>query len=328
MADLIPTYTFEGDEIFALHEGKVIASGKDMKTVEGDAVKYLDSLKTTRDKATKEQAKKTATHIVSPSGLKGEILGRVPDVWGEQVTARFENGQIGTFTIHGEEVDWVTERTASTGDPAVKLAKRLDADFEHDKDSLAARHEELRSIVREAHRLIQQGVPYVAQVKIDETRTAAEHEMRSVKEALDHLEAADEEAFQPPVFTPQVVEQADLGRAQGDSWLDVTTQLMIDEGEGQNYENLLREGPALFVGDLDTGALADAGVTREMALSHIVSKTASFEGEEVEEYRNQFIARVELERRTELGQRKEANKKEAAAEQEVHTNAPDDALFL
>ena len=50
MSNLTATYTFEGDQIFAIHENKVIAKGTDMEKVESDAVEYLDSLKEGRDK--------------------------------------------------------------------------------------------------------------------------------------------------------------------------------------------------------------------------------------------------------------------------------------
>lgn len=327
MTDLIATYSFDGDEIFAHHAGAIIASGTDMKKVETDATEYLDGLKTTRDQVAKENAKKKATHIISPNGVRGEIISRVSNVWGEQeVTARFEQGRISTFKIHGEQdVQWVTEKTASAKDPSEALAKRLASDFEFDRDSLAARHVELGDIAKEAHRLASAGASYLTEAKLDEIKLSAEAERRQVKEAIDHLDDADIEAYRPP--TPVVAEQADMGAAAGNSWLDVTAQDMIAEAEGQDFEKELAEGPAMFVTDLDTGALADGGVTREMALAHITSKTAGFAGEEVEDYRERFIARVEVARRHELASRKTTSKKEAAATQEIEANVPDEALF-
>lgn len=84
----------------------------------------------------------------------------------------------------------------------------------------------------------------------------------------------------------------------------------------------------MFVTDLETGALADTGVTRELAVAHVVSKTAGFAGEEIEDYREKFVARVEVARRHELASRKETTKKEAATRTEVESNAPDEALFM
>jgi hypothetical protein len=256
MSDLTPTYTFEGEEIFAIHEGKVIASGTDMGKVESDAVEYLDSLKTTREQVAKDQAKKTATHIITPNGVKGTILNRVPDMWGEQVTARFENGEVAQFTVHGEtDVQWVTERTASTAaNPAEGLEQRLASDYQHDRGSLSKRLGELRDIAVESHRLIQSGAPYNIEIRLDQVKVAAEHEAQQVKEALDHLDSADAEVFSAP--KPIVVEQADLGHS-GDaagSWLDTVTNDMIAEAEGVDFEKLLAEGPSVFVTELDNGA--------------------------------------------------------------------------
>lgn len=329
MSDLTPTYAFEEDQIFAIHEGKVIASGTKFAEVEQTAVEYLESLQGERKTAAKEKAKKKATHIITPNGLKGEILGRDPDIWGETVTARFENGRIAAYSIHGEEdVQWVTEKTASYSDPAAKLAAVLEEEFEHDRKSLAARVASLRDVAIECHRLVANGASYPTEVKLDQIKIAAEAESRQIKEAIDHLDSADAEIFQAPQHTPQAVEQADMGTGAGNSWLDVTVQDMIDESEGVDHDKLLAEGPSLFVADLDTGALADVGVTRELAVAHVTSKTAGFQGEEIEDYREKFIARVEVARRHELAARKETTKKEAAAKEEVQTNAPDEALFM
>jgi hypothetical protein len=329
MSDLIPTYTFEGEEIFAIHEGRVIASGTKMAEVEKSAVDYLDSLKNERASAAKSEAKKKATHIITPNGLKGEILGRNPDVWGDQVTARFENGRIATFAVHGEEdVQWITEKTASFSDPTARLSAVIEESFEHDRESLAARVAALADVAIECHRLITAGASYPTEVKLDQIKIAAEAESRQVKEALDHLDSADAEAFRAPEFTPRVAEQADMGTGAGNSWLDVTTQEMIEESEAIDHDKLLQEGPSMFVTDLETGALADTGVTRELAVAHVVSKTAGFVGEEIEDYREKFVARVEVARRHELASRKETTKKEAATRTEVESNAPDEALFM
>lgn len=330
MSDLTATYIFEGGEILAFHEGKVIASGTDMKKVESDAVEYLDSLKTTREQVAKDNAKRTATHIITPNGVKGTILTRVPDMWGEQVTARFENGEVRQFTVHGEtDVSWITERTASTAaNPAEELEQRLASEYQHDRSSLVQRVNDLRDIAVEAHRLAAAGAPYNIEVKLDQVKIAAEHEAREVKEALDHLDAADATIFQAP--KPIVYEQADLGHgadASG-SWLDTVTDEMIAESEGTDYDKLLDEGPSVFVTELDNGALADTGTTREMAMSHIMAKTAAFVGDEVQDYREKFISRVEVARRHELASRKDSTKKEAAVQEELQTNAPDDALFM
>jgi hypothetical protein len=329
MNDYSPTFTFEGDQVFAIYGGQVIASGTDMDSVESEAVEYLDSLKGTHENTAKENAKKAATHIITPNGVKGEILGRTPDLWGEQLTIRLANGSITRYTVHGEtDVDWVTEKKTSASNPATALKDRLATDFERDVDSLSARYKELGDISIEAHRLASAGAPYSVQVELDQVRVAAEAEARQIKEAIDHLDSADAESFIPDApFAPSVVEQADLG-GHSDDWLDAVTNDMIAETEEVDTDKLLSEGPALFVTELDNGALADTGVTREMALAHVTAKTAGFTGEEIDEYRQTFIARVEVSRRHELASRKEVTKKTAAAEEQTYADVPDDVMFL
>lgn len=328
MTDLVPEYTFEGSEIFAIHEGHVIASGTDMEKVESDAVDYLENLKGKRDGEDKAKAKKSATHIITPNGVKAQILSRTAGIYGEEISVRLDNGQFATYQTHPED-KYVTENTKTAGatNPVTKLATTLDTDFEHDKISLRARHAELGEVAREAHRLIVAGAPYSVQVELDGIRTAAEVEARQVKEALDHLEDADTESFIPSApFEPQVAIQADMGHSN--SWLDTVSQDMIAESEAVDHNKLMSEGPELMVSDLETPALADTGVTREMAFAHVMAKTAGFQGEEVDAYREQFVARVEQARRTELAERKATTKKEAAVVKEAEVEAPDDALFM
>lgn len=334
MAELTPHYSFEGDEVFALFEGKVIASGtKDkMAAVEQSALEYLESLNIERKQAAAEEKKRVATHIITPNGVKGEILGRAPSIWGEQVTARFENGIVDTFDIHaGSQVDWVREnkKIAGAGDPVSKLSAILDTPYEHDKDTLRKRLETLAQVAREARAHIANGAPYHSELELDKIVVAAEAEGIEVGEVLDHLESADMEAYAPPApFEMGVAEQASLGRGATDNWLDVTAENMLNESAGTDYEKLLQEGPSVFVTELDDGALADTGVTRDMAIAHITSKTAGYTGDDVDEFRQTFVARTEVARRHELADRKTNVHKEAAQEQEVLDNVIDDALFL
>lgn len=326
------TYTFEGDEIFAIHEGRVVASGTDMPEVEGDAVKYLNSLTSQRDEKVASEKRKKATHIVSPNGLKGEILGRTPTIWGNEITVRFENGTISKFAAHSEselKVEWVNEKAQKTASSGLveRLASQLEEDYSHDHHSLVARHDELIVIAREASNLINEGsASHSTEIRLDQIVAAADYERGQVKEAIDYLEGAEAEIIGPPKPEYQVAEQASMGYEN--NWLDNITQEMIEETEGQDFDTLLAEGPALFTTELDNGALADAATTQEMAYSHIVSKTAGFTGEEVESYREQFVAQVEVARRSELASRQETIHKEAAAEQETYDNVPDEALFM
>lgn len=328
LKDLKPTYAFEGDLVLAFHEGRKIASGTVFSAVEKDALEYLESLA----KEKKETAKKTATHIVSPSGLEGTIISRINTVWGEDITVRFANGEIRTLETHGGDpsIQYFSKQTkVASGGPIVELKAALDADCAGDHRSLAARLNELDRIAKTAETLIVGGVSYADEHDLDQIRLAADFEQREVKDAIEHLNASDAEAFVPPApFTMGVAEQADMGRAHGDSWLDNTANEMIAESEKQDFEKILDEEPALFATELETGTLADQGSTREMAYAHIVAKTAGFAGDDVDEYRQAFVARVELARRAELATRKDTLQKEATAKHEELDSGTDEALFL
>jgi hypothetical protein len=330
--DFTATYSFDGDTIYAIHEGKVIASGTDMPEVESDAVKYLEARKQEFKVTEKTAAKKRATHVITPNGLEGEILGRTPTMWGEEVTVRLANGNIHSFQTHGEDqMEWVTknEKTAANAGIVAGLKAKLDEDYAHDKASLSARHADLDVLVRTASQHIANGAPYSEEMALDELVLAASYEARQVKEALDHLDAVDAEAMERQPFIPRAAPaQADLGRGANDNWLDVVHDDIIRENEGVDYDQLLHEGPAMFVTELETPALADAGTTREMALSHIAEKTAGYVGDEVEEYRSAWIARAEVARRQELASRKETLTREAAKVEETISDAPDEALFM
>jgi hypothetical protein len=326
MGSLAPTFAFEGDQVYALFEGRVIAKGKADKVdeVEKTAVEYLDALDTERKAAAKQSAVRKATHVITPNGLKGQILGKVDGLWTDEITVRFENGEIRTMAAH-PETQYLTEHTAS-GTPAEALKARLDADFDRSKAGLRDRVAELEDIRRTASTLIAKGAAYEHQRDLDQIVVAAEHEAVEVGDALQHLEQVDAEAMRPPTMDYGVAEQADLGPGAGNNWLDHTVQDMIDEAQGTDFDKLVTEGPALFVTELDNGALADAGTTREMALSHVVSKTAGYEGDGVDEYRELFLARTEQARRQELAARVDRTEKTAAAEENLD-DVPDEALF-
>jgi hypothetical protein len=330
MATYTPTFVREGSQILAFFEDRVIASGTSFAKVEESAVDYLDNLSKERDGVAAEKKKSSATHIVTPSGLKGEILGRHDGQWGEKlITVRLENGRIARYEAHAgndEKIDYQRIEAAQSESALEYLEKTLNEVPEGSKESLAHRITVLDGLVVKAGSVIQSGVANADEIKLNDIVIAAEHEKREVKEALEHLEQADAETFSPPApYDFGVAEQADLGRSNG-TWLDDTVDEMVAESEAQDFDKLLTEEPGQFVTELDTGALGDAAVTRELALSHIVSKTAGLRGEELEKYRSQFLAKVELARRDELKDRKQ-HVKEAAVAKEASDDFPDEALF-
>jgi hypothetical protein len=328
MGKQYPTYVRDNGEVLAFFEGRVIARSPSFAKTEETAVDYLDNLQKKRDENTEEKVRKAATHVTTPNGLKGEILSRVDGIWGEkELTVRFENGRIAKFSSHGGEV-YSNERSASTATtPIAALREELDGSYDHNVEGLTERTKGLSSIVRTASSLLEKGASYSDESDLHKIVLEAEHEKGEVESALDYLKQADAEVIDPirPEFK---AEQADFGHSKDNNWLDHTVQEMIDESEGINFDQVLEEEPPLFAAELETGTLADQGATAEMALSHITAKTAAFQGPEVEAYREKYVGAVEMARRAELADRKEAMHKQASEEQSQATDAPDEALFL
>lgn len=334
MTTLAPTFVREGNQVLAFFEDQLIAQGTVFAKVEESALEYLEGLDLDRNTKDVERKKARATHIVTPNGLKGEILGNHTGTWGEKlITVRLENGRIARFEAHAgndKDIEYQTIEAAAPESALEYLESTLNEVPEGTKESLASRIDSLDQLVVAATEF-QRHASYEDQRKASEIVISAEHEKREVRDALSHLELADAEAFAPPApFVTGAVEQASLGAGDG-TWLDETVGEMIAESASQDFDQLLAEGPGQFVVDLDVAALADQGITRDMALSHIISKTAGYQGEAIDTYREQFLAKVEQARREELKDRTKTAKKKAektAKKEKKAKKLPDEALFL
>lgn len=333
MMKLSATYVREGDQIFAFHKDLLIAHGTRFAEVEKTAVEYLDGLSAQEDADIEAKKVSAAKYVETPNGLKGEILGNVKGQWGDrEITVRWENGRIAKYETHGEGFQYIATEPEKPQSALEYLEGTLNASYDHDKESLSSRVKDLDGIVAKVAQVVGTGVSAADARKLDKIALEAEHEKHEVREALDHLENSDQEAFAPPApFDYGVAEQADLGPSTQNNWLDETVEDMIAEAEGQDFDKLLDEGPGQFVTDLDTGALADQGVTQEMALSHITSKTAGLVGADVENFRKAFCAKIEQARRAELADRSKKSAEQAqktASQEENAEEASDESLFL
>src|SRR5208282_708852 len=106
MMKLSVSYVRQGDQVLAFHEDKMIAHGTRFAEVEKTAVEYLDNLRSKEDADIAASQRKAATHVETPSGLKGEVLGQVKGPWGsEEVTVRWENGRIAKYETDGHPHD-------------------------------------------------------------------------------------------------------------------------------------------------------------------------------------------------------------------------------
>jgi hypothetical protein len=274
--------------------------------------------------------RETHTHIITPNGLKGQILGKHKDLWGEAVTVRFENGRIASYHVADEEKDrdfeFVNEEDEKKKNPIEELKEKVEKETSHTSSEIKSRLTELDEIKKQAYHIIAQGVSYEDEVALDELRTQADHEQGELTAELEYLDSEEAEAFAPPApFRTEVFEQESLGG--GDStWLDSTLGDMIQEAESTDFDTLMEEGPETFVAELEDAPLADAGVVRQMASNLIRSKTAGIDPEAVNQYEKAFIARVEDCRRARLATRKDEMKKSASAEEDF--DGPAEGLFL
>lgn len=333
MSKLVPTYVREGGEVLAFFEGQVIAKDVVFAKAEKTALDYLETLSEQRSNTEEDKKKKTATHITTPNGMKGEILNRTDGLWGEEYTVRFENGRIAKLQTHAgdpKDVEYSTEIPEVPEDENDELQTTLDEDYSHDKPSLSKRLVQLDELITTASVRVARASETDME-RLNKIILAAGHEKDEVGEALAYLEQSDAEAFAPPSFQSSVVEQADLGRSKNDlttSWLDHVASDMIAESADQNFEKMLLEEPAQIVAGLETGTIAEQGTTAVHAREYITSKTAAFQGAEVEEYREKFIAATEQARRAELADRAARTAKTATAQETDVVDAPDAALFM
>lgn len=323
MADY-PTFEYQGDQIIAKHGSQIIASGADFQKVAKTADEYFESLR----KARHDKSRESATHIITPNGQKARILGHTQSLWDEEITVRFDNGEIRHYaTSHGEGAGLRYIAEAKKSPNNVKdLREKLNEPVEPTMDCLLGRLNRLEEVSHTAHRLILESKSASEQVELDRIVLEASQEKQEVKEAIAHITDRIGEAMTPPKRQYQAVAQADLGHS--DSWLEVVASEMIRESESQDFDKLLQEGPTILVSSLELGALGDAGTVREIALNHVTAKTAGFQGEKVEEFRMRFVAAAEMARRKEFSYRAETAKTESLEKEASVEDIADESLFM
>lgn len=326
MAPLQPTYEHQADgSVHAVFEGRVIAKTADFDSAVDGATEYLDSLQTKRDSDAKDEKERKATHIVTPNGLKGQIISRVDGVWGNEITVRFENNEIRRFeTTAG--LHFSTEETEAPATYTAALQTVLDRAVEPTRPGLTARIAELEAVGLEVHDHFASERSAAAQRELNRISITASAELGEIKDALAHLDAVDAENAAPGAPVYAAVEQASMGR--NDDWLQVTAEKMIEESESEDMDKLLSEGPTKLVSSLDDGSIHNAGTVQDIAAAHVMGKTAGFQGPEVEAFREAFVANAEMARRKELTYRKDAAHEVATQKQASIEDVPDEALFI
>lgn len=313
-----PTFVFEGEKVYAMVGGQVVAAADDVEELEADLAHDKEQ------KAKKEKPKK-ATHVITPNGVKGRILGGTKDIWGEEeVAVRLENGRIAHLKVAdaGEFVS--DEEDEEEKSPIDNLKKQVDSDEDEDPKD---RKDKLEKIKAEARDLMIRGASLTDEEKLDEIVITADAEIDEINDHLEHQSDEEANAYRPPApFHTEVVEQASMG-GEGGQWLDKTLDEMVEEANSYDYENLMDEGPEAFVAELDEGVLDQPEAVQAIAANYIRSKTAAAEPIVREKYESVWLARVDDVRKTAAEAKRTDTKKEAAHKDETWVNAPDESLF-
>lgn len=275
---------------------------------------------------------KTATHITTPNGIKGQILSRTAGLWSDEVTVRFDNGQIHSVAVT-DRLEFSTEqhKTASA-----KPVDQLRAEIAKSKvggvasrKTLTDRIIDLGRAKDEAHMIIAGGVSYDDARELHEIVLHADYEVSELKQAVDHIDSTEGEGYVPFKPEQQILDGESVGHKNDGTWLDATLNDMIAEADDTDFDSVLDDGPTLMVSEQDDAAIADGGTIREKALSFVRNKTAGLSDANLaEKYENAFVARCEDARRVELAHRKAVTKKEAATKKSTVDDAPVESLFL
>jgi hypothetical protein len=310
-----PTYIFKNGKVYTYHNGEVIASVDEIDFVEEEAAHLASA--------------KNATHITTPNGLQGKVLGRVKGLWEDEVTVRFENGRIASLPV--SKLTFSNEEEEEKADEISELEKKVESSVSvYDAATIENRVHELDRIKVEASLFIDAGLSDEDLQRVASVITQANYELEEIGDVIRALEEGHTSAYEAPAsFEINVVEQGGPTGGRESNWLDQAVEEMVHEANSTDYTRLMDEGPEAFVAGLDHETLADSGTVRSLASTWIRSKTAAADDDVREKYEKVWLARVEEQRRASFVEAKEEMHKEAAAEETTdYDTIGDDSLFL
>lgn len=311
-----PTYIFKQGKVYTYQDGKIVASVEEELFVEEEAAHLASA--------------EGATHIMTPNGLKGKVLGRVNGLWEDEVTVRFENGRIASLPV--SKLTFAKEEEDESDEDEIKeLEKKVEASVSvYDAETIENRVRELDRIKVEASLFIDSGLSDSDLSRVANVITQANYELEEIGDVIRALEDQHISAYEAPApFEIHVVEQGGPTNGHDSSWLDQTVEEMIHEANSTDYTKLMNEGPEVFVAGLDRDLLADSGAVRSYASTWIRSKTAAADDDVREKYEKVWLARVEEQRRASFSEIKEEMHKEAATKESVdYDSIGDDSLFI
>lgn len=311
-----PTYIFKNGNVYTYQDGKIVASVPEGEFVEAEAAHLASA--------------EGATHVLTPNGLKGKILGRVKGLWEDEVTVRFDNGRIASLAV--SKLTFAKEEEEEENkDEIAELEKKVEASVStYDPASLENRISELGQIKAEASAHIASGLSDEDLARVGSVIAQANYELQEISDIGAAIEDQRVAAYEPPApFKINVVEQGGPTGGRESNWLDQTIGEMVHEANSTDYTKLMNEGPEVFVAGLDRDLLADSGAVRSHASTWIRSKTAAADDDVREKYEKVWLARVEEQRRASLAEIKEEMHKEASATESVdYDSIGDDSLFI
>lgn len=310
-----PTYIFKNGKVYTYQNGKIVASVEEALFVEEEATHLASA--------------EDATHVTTPNGLKGKVLGRVKGLWEDEVTVRFENGRISSLPV--SKLTFSTEEEEEKADEISELENKVESSVStYDAQTIADRARELDRVKVEASLFIDAGLSDEDLQRVANVITQANYELEEIADVVRALEEGHVAAYDAPApFEVNVVEQGGPTGGRESNWLDQAVEEMIVEANATDYTKLMDEGPEAFVAGLDRETLADSGTVRSLASTWIRSKTAAADEDVREKYEKVWLARVEEQRRANFVEAKEEMHKEAAAEETTNYDTiGDDSLFL
>src|ERR1700752_3572900 len=131
-----------------------------------------------------EKAEKhsSATHTMTPNGLKGKIMGKAtPGLWGPEVSVRMENGHIAR--LHVAEISEFITEAPDTVDKLVEIRETLAATVVGDATSLRTRQADLKDVVSHLRQLGSTGIDDVLLNEVDSLHAEASYELTEVAAA-------------------------------------------------------------------------------------------------------------------------------------------------
>ena len=312
-----PTYIFENGKVYTHLDGRIVTAHNEDEFIEEEAAKIASA--------------EGATHIMTPNGLKGKILGRVKGLWDDEVTVRFENGRVASLPVSSLTFARIEEEESGAEDEVAKLEKIVAAAIEAaDASTIKARVEELDRLKSRAASLIDSGLSDTDLQRVGSVLAQANFEYAEIEDRVRAIEEERVAAYEAPApFRIQAVEQGGPTNGSDASWLDNTINSMIVEANSTDYEKLMDEGPESLVAGLDSSVLADSGAVRSIASNWIRSKTAAADDDVRERYEKVWLARVEEVRHSSFSAMKQEMHKEAATKESVdYDSIGDDSLFM